>query len=288
MELQDKRKPISDFFRSKYVKAFLCYGLGSCGLYFLFMFIHGGPIEADIYLAINLIVSVVLWFLIGLAINHRAEKAPNDKVPAFKIIIAAAALIVFYQVVTVILAAVMVRHPEMAVPIIGDWLAFRVTPNFIYSAEGSIQHSIFTAIPVLPHLISLPLVLLLGIFMYRAFCFTDQANKRILAIFLMFFIAGILSGNVAGIICRGRFNFITVRNFIDLSVQNIFDYVVILVVLQLAFFESKKPSESKDPSPGLKAYFKYEADNIRAVVSKLRKGKNEVRKNGIAGQEQTD
>ena len=270
MELQDKRKPISGFFRSKYVKIFLCYGLGSCGLYFLFMFTHGRPIEADIYLAINLIVSVVLWALIGLAINHWAEKAPNDKVPALKIAFAIVAFVFFYQIAS----AIIIRHYETVVPIIGDWLTFSVTPNFIYSAEGSIQHSIFTvftAIPTFPRFITLPLVLLLGIFMYRVCCFGGYVNKRILAVCVSFYMTGILSGYLADVVFWGSLNFLMVRNFVDLGLIYIYHYVAILVALQIIFVEPNGPS-SKKPLAELKAYFKYEADSIRAVVSKFKAG----------------
>jgi len=54
--MQSDRKSIKGFFRSKYVQALTCYSLPSCAFYFGAMLAFRRAIEADIYLALNLVV----------------------------------------------------------------------------------------------------------------------------------------------------------------------------------------------------------------------------------------
>ncbi|MCL2412295.1 MAG: hypothetical protein FWC97_11710 [Treponema sp.] len=252
----DKHKQLGALFRAIYTRAFICYGLMSCVFYFVIMLVLRKPIVPDIYLALNLIVPAVLWFLIGLAINRWAQKAGSNPVPWFKIAIAIAVLILIHQAVS----AIIVRHPETVIPIVGNWLTFNV---FLDSEVMGIPRRSISAFWYWAHL---PLALLLGIFPYRAFCFgTAQSDKRLLAVFLSLFIAGILNGKLMDVLYGGRISFISVRNFINLGFQDIHDYVFLFVMLQLIFFELKESDTT------LKAYFKYEASNIKALVPKIRK-----------------
>jgi len=266
MESQDNSKQINVFFRSKYVKLFLCSSLVSCFYYFWNMFIRRMPIEADIYLALNLVVPAVLWFLIGLALNRWAEKAPDDKVPAFKIAFVVVVLVFIYPIVS----AIVIRHSETVVPIVGDWLTFSLSARYAAVPEGGILGYVFSA-SILDWIMPL-LALLFCIFIYRFFCFYNLISKRMLAVFVIVWMTGIFSGRLADVFFWGSLNFITVRNFIGLGLIDIYDYAVYFFLLRL-LLESKKPSQSKEVLSEFKAYLKYETDNIKAVVSKLRKGK---------------
>jgi|GEM_PF-5478210 len=152
--MQNRIKPFSLIFKSKYAQIFFCYGLGSCVFYFAIMLLHCRPIEADNYLVLNLVVPAILWFFVGLVINHWAQKGGTNVVAVSKILLAVVVLLFIHLVVL----AIVINHIETVIPIAGNWLTFSVAPNAIF-ADG-LLHFTFSS---LPDLFMLPLVLLAGL-----------------------------------------------------------------------------------------------------------------------------
>jgi len=215
------------------------------------------------------VVPAVLWFFIGLAINRWTQKAGAKPVPAFKIVISIAVLVLIYHAVT----AVVIRLPGTDVPIAGSWITFSVT--LAYLEAGSILRTV-PVLPAITGLVTLPILLLVIIFIYRILCFIGQVNTRMVAVFANLFVVTILSRELAFALYGVSFNFISVRNFIGLGIGDFYNYAFYFVFFQFALFGFDKAREtSPEDDVSLKAFFKafftYEIGNIKAVVSKLKK-----------------
>ena len=233
------------------------------------MFIHNRPIVPDIFLALNLAVPAVLWFFVGIAVTCWTQKAGTKPVPAFKMVLAIAVLLLIYHAVT----AVVIRLPETDVLIAGSWITFSVT--MAYMETGNILRTV----PILPAItgsLMLPVLLLGIIFIYRILCFIGQVNTRMAAVFTSLFVVSIISWELAFALYGVSFNFISVRNFIDLGIGDFYNYAFYFALLQLLLFGFDKaqetlPEANLSSKEFLKAFLKYEAGNIREVTSRLRK-----------------
>jgi hypothetical protein len=233
------------------------------------MFIYRRPIVPDIFLALNLVVPAVLWFFIGIAMNRWTQKAGIKPVPAFKIVLASAVLVLIYQVLT----AFVISFSGTVIPIAGSWLTFRVFPAFLEA--DSILHFV-PILPAVTGLVTLPILLLIITFIYRILCFIGQVNTRMVAVFTSLFVVTIISRELAFVLYGGSFNFMSVRNFIDLGIGDFYNYAFYFVFLQLLLFGFDKAQETLSEADFsskefLRAFLKYEAGNIREVTSRLKK-----------------
>ena len=74
-------------------------------------------------------------------------------------------------------------------------------------------------------------------------------------------------------ILRGEvFNFIAARNFVGFGVLDIFAYFLVAITMHCMLVDATHEVKTK-ALPVLKAYFKYEADNVKALVASIRRSK---------------
>ena len=236
-----------------YVQIFLCYGIISALFYFRIMRANYLIVEQDIYLALNLIVIGALCFLFGLVINNWSLKSSGNPVPIVKIMIAVIALVL----ADVIVSAIIARNAGTAAPIAGGWLAFRAVLD-----SGATNNVFGFALPAWTMLFSIPV----GIFVYRYACLSGKANKRLLAVFVILYMAASLTGYLNLLMHGGSFSFISARNFIDFGIRDIYRYITMLTGIHLICVILPRPKFNLRSN--LRDYFRHEADNIKALVSR--------------------
>ena len=254
--MQGRRKGVKEFFRSKYVQAFFCYSLMAWSFHLELLLRR--RIVADIYLVLNLAVSGVLWFLIGLVISHWVQKAASLTVPAFKITLAVAVLVLFSQAVSAIMALQLGR----TAPIVGDWLTYSVTLSCCTSDS---------LLGVNPPAWANMVAVLITIFLYRLWCFENRENKRLLAICASLAAAVFFSSMLDEALYGGNFRFIAVRRFGNLGILTIYNNALFFACTQCFLFNKNRPVEETESPTGLKAYLRYEFDNARALVFSTRR-----------------
>ena len=248
----EKVKLPNKFFGSKYVQVFICYSLASCVVYLSQMILSSNEqMETNAYMALHIIVPAVLWFFIGLVLSGLMLKQ-GDNLSVLRITIIIVALVLFEQITSAFLAqnigfvknnAVFRRwnFPNPAFPL---WVAHLMIP--------------------------------LCVFLYRYACY--YGKKRILAIPISLFTAMLISLYLNIVIYGGHYGFVTVKNYIDISIWHIYTQLVVYNALHCLFillyrFHYRKISETKTEVPYSQksGYFYYEAENIKMLISRMRK-----------------
>ena len=251
--MQENNRKNNILFLPKYLQGFFCFILCACVYYNNIIFKHQLA-ELNVYLVINLAIFAILWFFIGLAIISWALKSENKNIPVIKMVIAVAVLVLADQAVQVILS----KHSEAAAPVAGNWITF-------HAAMSDRNPSLFF-LRMFPWINIL--LVFFGIFFYRYVCFRAEINKRLICFFIIFYIAIFLCMFLSMYIHGGVFTFISVKNFIDFGIIDIY-LNACLLTLVLCIFYKNYPETKKESK--LKAYFRYEKENIKNIFSRSKK-----------------
>jgi len=251
--MDDKTKTGVGAEKPAVVKALLCFGLGSMAIFFGYAQLFGAALEVSARLALNLLTGAGLWFLIGLAINAWAKRSKGAVVPAGKIALGFVALVALDQVARAMAAT----NLGAGAPILGDWLAF----NFAADARGELGGVLNFAFPSWLALLLLPV----GVIGYRALVHGTKMNRRLLALFVALYSAGIFSAWLGGVIHGSAFTLLSVGGFMSLGWIDLYHFAFIPLMLQIIFFE--KASEEVP----FREYFWSEMAVVKSLASGARK-----------------
>jgi len=252
--MNDKTKTSTGAEKPAAVKALLCFGLGSAAVFFGYAQLFGAPLEANAWLALNLLVGAGFWFLIGLAINAWAKRSKGAVVPARKIALGFVALVALDQAARAIAAA----NLGFGAPIIGEWLAL----NFAADARTGLGAGNGF---ILPLQIAMLLLLPVGVIAYRAFVYKSKTNKRLLALFVTLYTAGIFSAWLGLAIHGAHFTMLSVAGFTGFGVADLFHFAFIPLMFQLIFFELGGEGAA------FKDYVRSEAEAVKSLVGGARR-----------------
>ena len=183
----------------------------------------------------------------------------------FKVTIVSAVVILI--LIEQVISAIMARHIGVIVPIIDNWLYFDVFLNV-----KSTNVLGFT----LPNWFNL-LVIPFGVLCFRIIYYKPKEINRLIIIPLSLFMAIFLCRYLNIVFYGGNIKFIAINYFFIFGILDIYRYICILNGLHCIFIlihrliNNKNSIEKEGFLSYWKEYFKYEADNIKVFVLKMRK-----------------
>lgn len=242
------------------LQVFLCFCSPWCLFYTFFETFFENGIVLGKPLLYNLIVPSLIFFVIGTIINYYAQEVPT--------------VLFRHAVITIIILFILdqgiklivVRHQDIIIPLIDNWLSIRVYHNI-----GHILNTKGIFFPSWLYILFIPIPFLI----FRAGIFY-QLNRYFVSISVLLFSAGMLCSYTDKILYGGSYDYIYLQQFAIVDLKDIYILMSILVLCQATIYNQNLKQLKKNFTDlfGLQ-YFRYEYHNIKRWFS--RKQGKEVR-----------
>jgi lipoprotein signal peptidase len=245
--------------RTKFVEIFLCFCVPWWLLYFLMILLlsaNGFP-DSKIMMVYNLVFPAMALFLMGLVINLSASNKTD--IGFAKMAVFVVLLVLVDQAVKLIV----IPHGDAAISVIGQWLLIKpvFTSDHFLNRRGI----------YLPHwtvILAVPLLFLV----YRYFCFAKK-DKWFTSLAIALLTAGMIASFCDKIIYGGTYDYVQFTQFLVFDLKDVYCVLGLCTIVQANVHNQSRDVLKKEflkPSPDIE-YFKYEYDNVKRWILKLKK-----------------